>query len=104
MDPEVDWVPQRAPVQGAYVGRASVKRFAQDTRETFEVFEPHYSDVRDLGDRVLGIGTLRIRGRGSGVETEVPSAVLVRFKAGLIAEFKDYVEPAKALEAARLKE
>jgi SnoaL-like protein len=103
-DPQIDWVPQRAPVQGTYVGHDAVRRFAQDTRDTFEVFEPRYSDIRDLGDRVLAIGKLRIRGRGSGVETEVPSAVLARFESGLLIEFRDYVEATKALEAAGLRE
>jgi hypothetical protein len=46
-----------------------------DFVESFEMFEVQYSDVRDLGDRVLGMGTLRTLGRGSGIKNEGPVAM-----------------------------
>jgi hypothetical protein len=49
---------------------------------------------------VVGIGTLRIRGRGSGIETEVPVAAVIRYRNGLMVEFEDYGNREKALEAA----
>jgi ketosteroid isomerase-like protein len=101
---EVVFIPQRAPVQGSYVGHDDMRRFAADTRETFDVFAPEYPDVRDLGDRVLAIGSLRIRGRGSQVETSVPSAIVVDFEAGLMTRFQDYGDPRLALEAVGLPE
>jgi ketosteroid isomerase-like protein len=104
MDPEGELFAQRSPVQGTYVGREGIARFAADTRETFDVFHGEYPDVRDLGDRVLAIGTIRVRGRGSQLDTEIPSAILVSFRDGLIYRFRDYGERAKALEAAGLSE
>ena len=104
MDPEVEFIPQRAPVQGAYRGHADLRRFLEDNEETFEVFEWRPLEVRDLGDRVLGIGALHIRGKGSGVDTEVPSAVVATFKAGLVVHFKDHVERAAAFEAVGLSQ
>lgn len=104
MDREIEFVPQRAPVQGSYVGHDSIRRFFADNSETFDLFEPRYPDVRDLGDRVLALGTLRIRGKGSGVETEVPSGIVVTFKDGVMVHFKDYADHRLALEAAGLPE
>lgn len=104
MDPEVVFIPLRAPVQGDYVGHDAVRRFVQDTRETFDVFRCEYPDIRDLGERVLALGALRIRGRGSGLETEVPSTIVVSFKAGLMTHFQDFGDPQKALAAAGLSE
>jgi ketosteroid isomerase-like protein len=104
MDPQVDFVPQRAPVQGSYVGHDAIRAFFDDNEETFEIFEVHYPEVHDLGDRVLALGTLRIRGKGSGVETEVPSTILVTFREGLMTHFKDFGDRSKALEAAGLSQ
>src|SRR5437660_12109675 len=61
----------RSAVEGAYHGHDGVRRFMADNAENFEKLEPHYPDVRDLGDRVLAIGTIHVRGRGSGVETDI---------------------------------
>lgn len=101
-DPEVEMFAQRSPVQGAYVGHEGIARFAADTRETFDVFQPNYTEMRENGDQVLAIGTIRVRGRGSQLETEIPSAVVVTYRDGLVIRFRDYVERDKALEAAGL--
>jgi ketosteroid isomerase-like protein len=74
-----------------------------DNRESFEIFEPLHEEFRDVGDgRVLAFGMIRIRGRESGVETEVPSAVLATIREGRIVHFKDYGDRQVALEAAGL--
>jgi hypothetical protein len=49
---------------------------------------------------VLATGTLRIRGRGSGVEMEIPMAFLAEFRDGMLVHYKDYGEARLALEAA----
>lgn len=99
-DPEIEFHAQRTPVQGVYSGHEGLRRFWQDTLDTFEVFQGEWPDERDLGDGVLAIGRLTVRGKGSGVETEVPSAILTRYgEDGRIVFFKDYVEEKPALEA-----
>lgn len=102
--PDIVFETQRSATEGAFVGHEGVRRRIFDTAETFELFRPDYTDVRDLGDRVLGIGTLRIRGRGSGVETDVPMAAMAEYRDGLLWRFKDYAEARLALEAAGLEE
>jgi hypothetical protein len=52
---------------------------------------------------LLAIGSIRVRGRGSGVETDVPTAAIMEFKDGLAWRYKDYGESRLALRAAGLE-
>jgi hypothetical protein len=101
---DVVFEPLRAATEGAFVGREGVRRFLTDTAETFDLFRVE-GEIRDLGDgRVLGIGTIRVRGSGSGIETDIPTAVIAEYRDGLLWRYKDYGAADKALEAAGLAE
>jgi ketosteroid isomerase-like protein len=105
VDPEVHLEPQLTPLQGSYVGHDGARGFFADAWETLEVLQVHYPDVRDLGDRVLALGTLRIAGEGSGIDAEIPFAIVARFRGGLITHLKDYGgDKDQALEAVGLSE
>jgi ketosteroid isomerase-like protein len=95
-------IPRRAATEGAYVGHDGVRSWFDDNKATFEVFRLDYPDVRDLGDRVLAIGTVHIRGRGSQVETDVPSAGIATFSEGKATRWEDFGATTLALEAARV--
>ena len=98
---ETVFEPLRAQTEGAYIGPDGMRRFLADTAEAFDLFKAIYPDVRDLGDgRLLAIGTLRVRGRTSGVESDVPLAVVAEFREGVLLRFKDYGDLRLALEAA----
>jgi ketosteroid isomerase-like protein len=72
--------PLRAATEGAYIGPEGMRRFVRDTVETFDVFAATFDEVKDLGDgRVLGIGKIRMRGRGSGFENDVTTAIVAEF-------------------------
>jgi ketosteroid isomerase-like protein len=103
-DPEVEFEPQLAALQGAYVGHDGLREFYADAWENLKVIEVHCPDIRDLGNRVLAIGTFRIGGTGSGIETDAPFAIVATFREGLIAHLKDYGDKDQALEAAGLRE
>lgn len=102
-DPEVVFEPQLAALHGRYVGHDGIKRFFADARENLEVLEVDYPDVRDLGDRILAIGTFRVSGRGSGIETEVTFAIVATFRDGQMTHLKDFVDKDRALEAVGLR-
>ena len=103
VDEETVFEPLRSATEGAFVGPEGMRRFLADTADTFVLFKASYTDVRDLGDgRLLAIGTIRMRGRGSGVESDVPSAAIVEFKDGLMARYKDYGDARLALQMAGL--
>ena len=102
--PEVVFEPLRSRTEGAFVGHEGMHRFMADTEDMFEVFHASYPDVRDLGDRVLAIGSIRMRGKVSGVETDVLSAVVAEFRDGLVWRFKDYGDARSALRAAGVRD
>jgi hypothetical protein len=104
MDPEVRFEPVQAAIEGGYVGHEGVIRWLGDLAQEFAGGHMEFSDVRDLDDRVLALGTLRTTGRGSGVETEVPVAILARYENSLMTHLTDYGDTRKALEAAGLSE
>jgi ketosteroid isomerase-like protein len=104
IDPDVIFEPLRAPVSGTYRGHEGIRQFIADTAESFDVFRFDRSDVRDLGDRVLAIGTLHIRAREGGIETDVPTAGIATYRDGRLIHWKDYGDKSQALQAAGLSE
>ena len=102
--PEAVLEVRQVELEGDYSGHDGVRRFFAEFSEPLEMFEVHYSDVRDLGDRVLGLGTLRTTGRESGIKSEGPVAILASYRDGLCTHLKDYGEWGQALEAAGLPE
>ncbi len=74
--------------------------------EVFEALaEIHldYSEIRDLGDRIVGIGRIRTRGKQSGVVTETAFGTVTDMKNGKSIRFWTYLDPQEALEAAGLR-
>jgi uncharacterized protein len=104
VDPDVIFEPLRAPVSGAYRGHEGIRQFIADTAESFDIFRFDRPEIRDLGDRVLAIGTLHIRAREGGIETDVPTAGIATYRNGRLIQWKDFGDRRKALEAAGLSE
>ena len=102
--PEVVFEPLRSRTEGAFVGHEGMRRFIADTEDMFEVFQADYTEVRDLGERVLAIGTIRMRAKMSGVATDVPTAVIAEFRDGLVWRFHDYGDGRSAKRAAGVRD
>jgi ketosteroid isomerase-like protein len=107
VDPEVEWRPGILTGLGGeaavYRGYEGMREGLRDVYEALGETHLEYPEIRDLGDRVLGIGRFRTRGRKSGAETESPHATLVDFKDGKGIRIRAYLDPAEALEAAGLE-
>jgi ketosteroid isomerase-like protein len=101
---DVVWIAARSSVEGAYHGHEGIRRFLADNSENFELFEPGFDELRDLGDRVLAFGRFRIRARASGVETTFPVAGIATYRDGKLVRWEDFRERGLALEAAGLSE
>jgi hypothetical protein len=71
-DPDADYYPVRKfPEARPCHGREEVSSFLAGYLEAFAVYEWGVVDLIPVGDdRVLGFGTVRAEGRGSGVELE----------------------------------
>jgi ketosteroid isomerase-like protein len=106
VDPEVRYEPVQAALQGAYVGYDGVREWFADVSEHYvpESWEVSYTEIRDLGEAVLGIGWLSFTAKGSGIATRTPVAFLAEFRDGLVIRLRDYGEREKGLEAAGLAE
>ena len=70
--PDAVFEPQIAALEGDYSGVDELRRSFGDIADSWEVFEVRCPDVRDLGDRVLALGTFRTIGRGSGSSRRFP--------------------------------
>ena len=108
LDPEVEWHPA---LPGLLVGAAAIYRghdgIAEMFRDFYEVLDEiqfEYSEIQDLGDRVVAIGEVRVRGKASGAETRSPYANLADISNGKGVRIRGYLDPEEALKAARLQE
>jgi ketosteroid isomerase-like protein len=97
--PDVEFLPHRAEMQGAYRGIAGIEAFVADTSETFERFEPAL-EYEALGDVVLAWGPIHVRARGSGIEMDVECGGIFEFRDGRIIRWEDFGSKEKAIEAA----
>jgi hypothetical protein len=57
-------------------------------------------EFRDLGDRVLLLGRMQGRGKGSGAQVDAPIANILDFRGGRIWRSRVYFDRAEALRAA----
>lgn len=104
--PDFEWLPAltRALDGGGYRGREGVERFARDTAENWEELQTVEAEYRDLGDRVLLLGKLKGRGKGSGAPVEQPYVGIFDFRGDRICRYTVYLDHAEGLRAAGLSE
>lgn len=100
---DVVFLPARSAVEGGYYGHVGLRKFLADDAENFAVFQVDLQEVRDLGDRLDVIGTIRIRGRGGGVETDIPMAGVASYQDGKMTRWEDFRERRRALDAVGLR-
>ena len=85
-------------------GHEGVRRLFGEIYDAFDEIHVWYSEVRDLGDRVVAIGHIRMRGKGSGAETESPAAVVIDNRDGKAVRVQTYLDPQEALDDTGLSE
>src|SRR2546427_418399 len=76
-DPAGEWIPAMAGAveDKVYRGHADLRRYFEELFESFSEGRPDDMEFRDLGNRVLVLYTLSVRGRGSGVAINQPGSV-----------------------------
>ena len=88
-----------------YHGHDGVRRFVAEIYDQFEEWHNSIDEFRDAGeDRLLALGSIHLRGRGSGVEFDQPMAWLLTFAGDQVTEIRTIPDHAQALEAAGLSE
>jgi uncharacterized protein len=106
LDPDVEWVPLLAVLEGrVYRGHEEVRQWIEDLATDWEFFEVYYDELHDLGDQVLALGGWRGRGRASGVDLgDRPATWLLDLRDGKVARLRTFTDRAEAIEAVGLRE
>jgi ketosteroid isomerase-like protein len=102
LDPDVEWH-SRLPLAGGdetYRGREAVREFLLETWDLLAATYFDFPQVLDAGDEVVALGHFGGRGAASGVETRMPFAYVVEFKAGKAVRVRAYLDHKEALQAA----
>jgi ketosteroid isomerase-like protein len=88
-----------------YVGRDGLRQWLADTDDVWEGMHTEQNEVIDAGDRVVVIGRLVGKGKGSGVEVGRPNATVLTIRDGLLIRSETgYTSRREALEAVGLSE
>jgi ketosteroid isomerase-like protein len=107
LDAEVEWIPITTLLDGrTYRGLEGVRQWVDDMRRDWAVYEIKMKDGRDLADgRVLAFGIWDCLGRRGGVQLSFDQAAwLIELRDGKMIRLQTFVDRAKAIEAAGLRE
>src|SRR3954452_3873304 len=101
LDAEIEWRPVIPMLLGGdetvYRGHDGVRRMFGEIRDGFAEIRIELSEVRDLGDGIIGIGHMETRGKASGVVTDTPWAFVARLREGKLLRVQTYLNPQEAL-------
>jgi ketosteroid isomerase-like protein len=102
--PDFEWLPaiSQAFDAGDYRGRDGFEKWFGDLRDTFGDIRPLGDEFRDVGDRVLMLGRIEGRGKGSGVPVAAPLGWIVDFRGQKVSRIRAYLDHDDALRAAGL--
>jgi ketosteroid isomerase-like protein len=81
---------------GGYLGHAGVRAYLAEAEELWDVMEPDGNHYEELGDRVVVLGTCRVRGRLSGAETNPACAWVIGVTDGVIVTHRAFSTYAEA--------
>lgn len=104
LDAGIEWVNPPGAVEGGT--RKGVEAFAAAASSVSDAFEGSHVDFDefiDAGDRVVVLGTLRGRGRGSGAAVERRQGYVWTIRGGKAIRFEWFTEQQQALESAGLQ-
>ena len=103
LDPEVEIRTIRSQLEsGPYRGTEGFRKALADFDEDWEHVSFEVEGVRgsESDDLIVATTKMTSRGRASGVELEVPLALLWELRDGLIVRVQSFSDPAEALRAA----
>ena len=104
--PDVEWMPAgpAAVEQTVYRGHDEVASGFAAIWETWDEFHLQEGQIRDLGDSVLWLGRVKIRGSASHIDLDQEFAVHIRLQDGQVISVRSFLAWQEALEAVGLSE
>jgi ketosteroid isomerase-like protein len=105
VDPRIELhTPMATTRGGPYRGHDGVRQWLADIDDQFEVWELQVDEWRELdGGRILGLGAIHVKGRGSGLELDQPMAWLFAVRDGKVTRYDTFYSHAEGLSAAGLE-
>jgi ketosteroid isomerase-like protein len=101
IDPEVEWVPLRAVLEGdVYRGHDGIRRFIADCDEDMEHMQVRMDEAIQVGDYVVVNGAITGRGRGSGNDLDLTLGWLIHVTGGRVDYLRAYTDRSEALSEA----
>jgi ketosteroid isomerase-like protein len=106
LDPAVELESAFSSVAGEpYRGHTGFEEWMNDLDQQFAQWRVRVDEVRDVGDLVIAIGGIHLRGRASGLALDQPAAWVGRFGTDhRLTRARIYLDPAEALRAVGLSE
>jgi ketosteroid isomerase-like protein len=103
---DAEYIPILAKLEGrSYRGPDEVVGWLRELDHDWAEFQTAPNEFRDLGDRVLSLGTWRARARTSGVTLDSqPGAWVTLLRDGKILRHETFTDREQALEAVGLRE
>jgi ketosteroid isomerase-like protein len=91
--PDVEIHSAAGGVSGSvYRGREGLERWVSDMVEVFDEWQLEIDELDEVKPgRVLGIGSVHLRGRGSGAPVDQPCAWLLDHVDGLLTRFEPFL-------------
>jgi ketosteroid isomerase-like protein len=104
--PDVEWMPAgpAAVERSVYRGQDEVASGFAAVWQTWDVFHFTEAQIRDLGDSVLWLGRVKMRGSASHIDLDQEFAVHIRLQDGQVVTVRAFLTWREALEAADLSE
>jgi ketosteroid isomerase-like protein len=99
-DPAIVWQSHYGPISGSYHGHEGVRQFFREWTDPLETFHARAEEFIDAGDCVVVDVRVWARGKGSGVEAEMPQGHLCRVRDGLLIRIELFETKDQALDAA----
>lgn len=102
---DVEWHPHLASLGGRPIrGHQGVRAYLASLREDWQSFRHEPREFFEAGDQVVAFLDTHARGRGSGVDVEVPVAHVLTFRDGKCVGYVSYHDRDEALRAAGLSD
>jgi ketosteroid isomerase-like protein len=104
-DPNIRYdLSERVFNPAVYQGHDGIRRFSAEVDEVWDEFRVEPLDFIDVGDKIIVSHLVHARGKGSGVDVELPSTSVYTLREGKVLAIRMYREHDQALEAAGLRE
>jgi ketosteroid isomerase-like protein len=104
--PDFEWFPAMGGTaeSSSYRGRDGIEKYLMDISDTWEEYRVFAEEFRDLDDRILMLGRIEGRGRGSRAWIDSPTGTIFGFLNGKTSSVRTYLDRGEALRAVGLAE